>query len=63
MVNYSTPFTDESVIGRLKEVPGVFDQGETLEGLQENIRDVYRAIPKSEMSHPEGLLLTVFDIH
>jgi predicted RNase H-like HicB family nuclease len=29
-------------VGRLPEVPGVFSQGETLEELEENIRDAYR---------------------
>ena len=29
-------------VGSLKEVPGVFSQGETLEDLEENIRDAYR---------------------
>ncbi|MBI3946677.1 MAG: type II toxin-antitoxin system HicB family antitoxin [Armatimonadetes bacterium] len=29
-------------VGRLKEVPGVFSQGATLEELEENIRDAYR---------------------
>ena len=28
--------------GKLKEVPGVFSQGETLEELEENIKDAYR---------------------
>ena len=28
-------------VGRLQEVPGVFSQGETLEELEENIRDAY----------------------
>lgn len=28
-------------IGRLKEVPGVFSQGETLQELEENIQDAY----------------------
>ena len=28
-------------VGRLKEVPGVFSQGETLEQLEENIEDAY----------------------
>ena len=28
-------------IGRLKEVPGVFSQGETVAELEENIRDAY----------------------
>ena len=33
---------DEWYVGRLKEVPGVFSQGESLEELEENIRDAYR---------------------
>ncbi|MCL5281565.1 MAG: type II toxin-antitoxin system HicB family antitoxin [Planctomycetes bacterium] len=33
---------DGWVVGRLKEVPGVFSQGETLEELKENIADAYR---------------------
>jgi predicted RNase H-like HicB family nuclease len=28
-------------IGRLKEIPGVFSQGETLEELEDNIKDAY----------------------
>lgn len=28
-------------VGRLKEIPGVFSQGETLEELEDNIREVY----------------------
>ncbi|MCA9438968.1 MAG: type II toxin-antitoxin system HicB family antitoxin [Candidatus Omnitrophica bacterium] len=31
-------------IGKLKEIPGVFSQGETLEELEENIRDAYQLI-------------------
>ncbi len=29
-------------IGKLKEVPGVFSQGETLSELEENIQDAYK---------------------
>ena len=29
-------------VGRLKEVPGVFSQGETLEKLEKNIEEVYQ---------------------
>ena len=29
-------------VGRLREVPGVFSQGKTLEELEENIREAYR---------------------
>jgi predicted RNase H-like HicB family nuclease len=28
-------------VGRLREVPGVFSQGETMEELRENIQDAY----------------------
>jgi len=33
-------------VGRLKEVPGVFSQGETLEELEENIIDAYQLMMK-----------------
>ncbi len=40
---------DESwYVGRLREVPGVFSQGESLEELEENIRDVYRLMIEEE---------------
>jgi predicted RNase H-like HicB family nuclease len=31
-------------VGKLKEVPGVFSQGESLEELEENIRDAYQLV-------------------
>jgi predicted RNase H-like HicB family nuclease len=31
-------------VGRLKEVPGVLSQGETLSELEENIRDAYQLV-------------------
>ena len=33
---------DDWYVGKLKEVPGVFSQGETLEELEENVRDAYQ---------------------
>lgn len=33
---------DNWFVGKLKEVPGVFSQGESLEELENNIRDAYR---------------------
>ena len=33
-------------VGRLKEVPGVFSQGRTLEELEENIKDAYEMMIK-----------------
>ena len=31
-------------VGRIKEIPGVFSQGETLEELEENIIDAYTMV-------------------
>jgi len=42
-------------VGRLKEVPGVFSQGETLAELEENIRDAYQLMMADEAGNrPEG---------
>jgi predicted RNase H-like HicB family nuclease len=35
-------------VGRLKEVPGVFSQGETLQELEENIEEAYRLMMETE---------------
>jgi predicted RNase H-like HicB family nuclease len=36
-------WTDEGWhVGRLKEIPGVFSQGESIEDLETNIKDAYR---------------------
>ena len=32
---------DNWYVGKLKEIPGIFSQGETIEELEENIKDVY----------------------
>ena len=43
-------------VGRLKEVPGVFSQGESLEELQENIREAYLLMMEDEEIPPcQGL--------
>jgi len=39
-------------VGRLKEVPGVFSQGETLQELQENIEEAYRLMVGTEELGP-----------
>jgi predicted RNase H-like HicB family nuclease len=36
-------------VGKLKEVPGVFSQGESLEELEENIRDAYKLMIEEEI--------------
>jgi len=35
-------------VGKLKEVPGVFSQGETLSELEENIEDAYKLLMEEE---------------
>lgn len=39
-------------VGRLKGVPGVFSQGETLRELEENVRDAYRMMVEAEEAAP-----------
>jgi predicted RNase H-like HicB family nuclease len=44
---------DNWYVGRLKEVPGVFSQGESLAELEENVRDAYRMMREEEdFPHP-----------
>lgn len=45
-------------VGRLREVPGVFSQGATLDELEENVRDAYRLLVTDEQheSHPGSRL-------
>ncbi|MBN1795409.1 MAG: type II toxin-antitoxin system HicB family antitoxin [Sedimentisphaerales bacterium] len=43
-------------VGKLKEVPGVFSQGATIEELKENIIDAYRMMLEDEnieAEHPD----------
>ncbi len=39
-------------VGKLKEVPGVFSQGETLEELKKNIKEVYHLMLAEEEPAP-----------
>ena len=50
-------------VGRLKEVPGVFSQGESLEELEENIRDAYRFVlaPEEQLLR-EGVRTKVLEV-
>lgn len=48
---------DHWYVGRLREVPGVFSQGESLEELEENIQDAYQSmIEEDALPHPERQL-------
>ena len=41
-------------VGRLKEIPNVFSQGETLKELEENIEDAYKLLMEEDQqtNHP-----------
>ena len=41
-------------VGRLKGIPGVFSQGETLEELEENICEAYQLMNEEEEPAPSG---------
>ncbi len=41
-------------VGKLKGVPGVFSQGETLPELEENIAEAYALMLEDEVKHPES---------
>lgn len=44
------------LVGRLKEVPGVFSQGETLLELEDNLRDAYRMMIEEDIEQlPTGI--------
>ena len=46
--------------GRLKEVPGVFSQGETLEELKANIEDAYHLMcEESAVSQPGAKVVDI----
>ncbi|MBV5345764.1 MAG: type II toxin-antitoxin system HicB family antitoxin [Rhodoferax sp.] len=41
----------EWYVGKLQEVPGVFSQGETLDELEDNIRDAYALVMEEQLSN------------
>ena len=41
-------------VGRLKEIPGVFSQGASLQELEENIRDAYQLVREEEKVLPHA---------
>jgi predicted RNase H-like HicB family nuclease len=42
-------------VGQVREVPGVFSQGETLVELEENIRDAYRLMREEQLSRKRNV--------
>lgn len=43
---------DNWFVGRLRGIPGVFSQGQTLDELEENIRDAYKLMTEDEEPAP-----------
>ncbi|GJQ60347.1 MAG: type II toxin-antitoxin system HicB family antitoxin [Candidatus Scalindua sp. AMX11] len=41
---------DNWYVRRLKEIPGVFSQGKTIEELEENIKDAYHMMMEDEVT-------------
>jgi predicted RNase H-like HicB family nuclease len=49
-------------VGRLAEVPGVFSQGESLQELEENIRDAYHLMLAEEVLPDVGVQTKAIEI-
>lgn len=45
-------------VGRLKEIPGIFSQGETIKELEENIQDAYSIIIADEKTDLNTTVMT-----
>ena len=45
-------------VGRLKEVPGVFSQGETLVELEKNIQEAYQLMQENDEDVSYRLIMT-----
>lgn len=45
-------------VGRLKKVPGVFSQGESLKELEENIQEAYTLMMEEEKVLPRACIMT-----
>jgi predicted RNase H-like HicB family nuclease len=46
---------DNWYVGKLREIPGIFSQGESLEELEENIKDAYQLmLEEITESYPEA---------
>ena len=55
---------DGGYVGRLREVPGVFSQGDTLEELEDNIRDAYDLVLSdgAPQTNPAGVLSKAIEV-
>ncbi len=53
---------DDWYVGRLKEVPDVFSQGETLDELEQNTQDAYRLMMADEDTPPAILSVSTKEV-
>mgnify|MGYP000964141343 CR=1 FL=1 len=53
---------EDWLVGRLREVPGVFSQGQTLDDLKENIVDAYRMMIETQ-EHPENAIVQTLEMN
>jgi predicted RNase H-like HicB family nuclease len=54
---------DDWYIGRIREVPGVFSQGATLEELEQNVIDAYRMVmADQEAAYAPGAAVRVKEV-
>ena len=49
-------------VGRLREIPGVFSQGKTLQELEENIREAYQLLMEEEDAVPINVTVQTKEI-
>jgi len=54
MTNFTLEYwqDDDWYVGKLRELPNCFSQGETLQELEENIKEVYALLREDEMPVP-----------
>ena len=58
--NFTLEYWDDDgwYVGKLREVPGVFSQGETLEELEANIREAYSLMMEDDEVGAHGAIRT-----
>jgi predicted RNase H-like HicB family nuclease len=49
-------------VGKLREIPGVFSQGKTLQELEENIREAYQLLMEEEEAVPINVTVQTKEI-
>ena len=60
LINFTLEYwmDDGWYVGKLKEIPGIFSQGETLKELEENIQEAYSLIIADEQIDSNKSVMT-----